>query len=603
VIDVGDLPAAVDKLRDLIAASGRFYDRDGPVEVVFDASGVPVINKLTKNNVVYIAHELCRPMKPGNDGKLKAVTLPERAAQMYLDLHGKWNLPVLSGISTAPLLKEGGDIYSAQGYDKTTKLWCHNIPKLSVLEKPTRDDAKAALLTLRHPFCTFPYADSPRKLDDELGVEVVDLSQPPGLDESTFLNALLTAVCRQSLWLAPGLLINAPSLSGAGSGKGLLVRSIAMTAYGTHVTPFPPGNDKHEMDKRIVADVLQGRSSLFMDNVNGTTLRSNTLCILLTERPASIRILGVSRMVQLDQAMFVAVTGNGLAISEDLGRRFLVVEFDTGLESPELRPFDSGFLNTVEADRNKLLAAALTIWRWGRQHKGVAKGTTLGSFEQWGEWVRDPLLALGCQDPVKRVRDIKERDPERQRILEIFTTWYAVHGNKPMRVSELDDAVACAIDPEDRGRQYKAGQVGKLVGTRLAGYVLKRAGEINDSRKEGARYNLEYRPPGTKEDRPENPSAADGQKHPHHPQNAPADDADAAAHPSATQKTASTSAPRALSDVEAAYEELAEREANSTSGNCVYCGKKGDEPRLCRGGLWFHRSCRDDWNAENPTAA
>jgi hypothetical protein len=138
------------------------------------------------------------------------------------------------------------------------------------------------------------------------------------------------------------------------------------------------------MDKRIVADVLQGRPSLFMDNVNGTTLRSNTLCILLTERPASIRILGVSRMVQLDQAMFVAVTGNGLTISEDLGRRFLVVEFDTGLENPELRPFDSGFLNTVEANRNKQLAAALTIWRWGRQraddadNADAARGLTLG---------------------------------------------------------------------------------------------------------------------------------------------------------------------------------------------------------------------------------
>jgi putative DNA primase/helicase len=663
LIDVGDLPASVDKLRDFIAASGRFYDRDGPVEVVFDASGAPVINKLTKNNVVYIAHELCRPVKSRDDRKLKPVTLPERMAQMYLDLRGKWNLPVLSGISTAPLLKENGGIYSAQGYDETTKLWCYKIPKLSVVEKPTRADAEAALLAIRNQFRTFPFADSPRKLDDKLGVEVVDLSLPPGLDESTFLTALLTAVCRQSLWLAPGLLINAPSLSGAGSGKGLLIRSIAMTAYGTHVTPFPPGNDRHEMDKRIVADVLQGRSSLFLDNVNGTTLRSNTLCILLTERPASIRILGVSRMVQLDQAMFVVVTGNGLTISEDLGRRFLVVEFDTGLENPELRPFDSGFLNTIEASRNKLLAAALTIWRWGRQraddadNADAARGLTLGSFEQWGEWVRDPLLALGCHDPVKRVRDIKERDPERQRILEIFTKWHEAHGATPMRASELHDEVKRAIDPQDHGRQYQARAVGNLVGTRLAGYVLKRFGEVGNSRKDGAQYNLEYRPPETEGDQPENSSASDGQSHPHHPQDAQkeakdvaesitsemrmtprmtrgclrvtaddaphpqvirtvirtqengqdtneikdfykrgeesADDADESAHPSATQKGA-------LTDIEAAYQELGEREANSTSGNCIYCGKEGAEPRLRHNGLCFHRSCRLQCNMEMP---
>jgi hypothetical protein len=129
---------------------------------------------------------------------------------------------------------------------------------------------------------------------------VVDLDQPVGLDESTFLNGLLTAVCRQSLWLAPGLLINAPSYSGAGTGKGLLLRAINMTAYGTNCRPFTAGNDKHEMDKRI-AELIEGRPSLIMDNVNGEVLRSNTLCSIMTERPAGVRILGQSRMVHLDQ--------------------------------------------------------------------------------------------------------------------------------------------------------------------------------------------------------------------------------------------------------------------------------------------------------------
>jgi hypothetical protein len=133
-------------------------------------------------------------------------------------------------------------------------------------------------------------------------------------------------------------------------------------------------------------------------------------------------------------------------------------------------------------------------------------------------WVRDPLLALGCHDPVKRVRDIKERDPERQRILEIFIKWHEMHGATPMRVSELHDEVKRAIDPQDHGRQYQARAVGNLVGTRLAGYVLKRFGEVRNSRKDGAQYNLEYRPPGTKGDQPGNSSASDGQSHPHHPQ-------------------------------------------------------------------------------------
>jgi hypothetical protein len=72
-----------------------------------------------------------------------------------------------------------------------------------------------------------------------------------------------------------------------------------------------------------------------------------------------------------------------------------------------------------------------------------------------------------------------------------------------------------------------------------------------------------------------------------------ADDADESAHPSATQK-------EALTDIEAAHHELAEREAGSTSGNCIYCGKGGAEPRLRHNGLWFHRSCRLQCNMEMP---
>jgi hypothetical protein len=516
IVHDGNLPATVDALRDLIAASGSFYDRDGPAQVVTDPNGAPMIVKLTKNNIVYIAHRLCRPVKLVTTDKgisKKPVTLPERVAQMYLDLRGEWKLPGLSGISTAPLLGDDGGIRSARGYEQASKLWCHNIPDLAVPEHPTRQQAEAALLTIRETFRTFPFADATTKIDRALGVEVVDLNRAIGLDETTFLNGLLTAVCRQSLWLAPGLLTNAPSYSGAGTGKGLLLRAINVVAYGSGGRPFPPGNDKHEMDKRIVAELIEGRPSLTMDNVNGEALRSNTLCLIMTERPAGVRILGQSRMVHLDQAAFVAVTGNGLTVSEDLGRRFIVLELDARCENPELRPFAAGFLATIESKRTELLTATLTIWRWGRRfgadNADAKKGQTLGSFEQWGEWVRDPLLALGCRDPVERIRQIKERDPARLTIIEVFTTWWAKHGNSPVRVAELDPAVLHAIDPKDTSRQYQARAVSNLVGTRLAGYVLERFGAVPSKHKGGHQYRLHYDPP----------QGDDPDTHPRHPQN------------------------------------------------------------------------------------
>jgi hypothetical protein len=153
---------------------------------------------------------------------------------MYLDMNGDWRLPPLDGISTAPLLSADGNIRLAAGYDPETKLWCVDILTLTVPGQPSHADAEEALRMLREKFCTFPFGDAVRQWDEERGIEVVDINLPPGQDESGLLLALITAVCRSSLSLAPGVLFTAPGVSGAGSGKGLLVRTCAIAFVSAH---------------------------------------------------------------------------------------------------------------------------------------------------------------------------------------------------------------------------------------------------------------------------------------------------------------------------------------------------------------------------------
>jgi putative DNA primase/helicase len=273
------------------------------------------------------------------------------------------------------------------------------------------------LRLLRESFRAFPFADAARRLDSELGIEAVDLDLPPGMDESAFLVGLLTAVCRPSLWLAPGFLVRAPEISGSGTGKGLLVRAISAIAFGVQPRAFTKGDDGQELGKRVASDLIEAAPTLFLDNINSTILRSDILASLLTERPARIRILGSSRMATLNSTAFVAVTGNGLSVSEDLVRRFVVCEFDARCANPEQRRFEAGFLRNIEDTRAELLAAALIIWRWGRQNAAdLDPGLPLGSFENWAQWCRDPLLALGCSDPVDRIEMIKAEDAERRRM-------------------------------------------------------------------------------------------------------------------------------------------------------------------------------------------
>jgi hypothetical protein len=118
----------------------------------------------------------------------------------------------------------------------------------------------------------------------------------------------------------------------------------------------------------------------------------------------------------------------------------------------------------------------------------LARGKPLGSYEMWSEWCRDPLLALGCLDPVERIEALKANDPRRQRIGELFRTWWEHHGVEVVKVNDLAEAVKRIANPHDRGRQYLATFISGLAGTRAAGFVLSRqepAGKWN-----GATYML-----------------------------------------------------------------------------------------------------------------
>ncbi|MDI3308914.1 MAG: hypothetical protein QJR07_17670 [Acetobacteraceae bacterium] len=481
LVNGADLPDTAAELAAMLAAVPHLFDRGGPVRIVRDRTrDCMVVEALTLNSVVNEAHRVARPWMwvKNRDGAMERrdITLPERVARLYLDDRDRWGLRPLDGITSAPLLHPDGTVRAAEGYDAETRLWCERVPAVAVPDAPSREDAEAALLRLRRHFRTFAFADASRVQDTAAPVPVVDTTRPPGADESAFLAALLTAACRPCLWLAPGLLVRAPEYSGAGTGKGLLVRSICAVAFGTRPVAITAGATAEEFDKRITAALMEAGTTLFLDNVNSTALKSDVLASAITERPAAVRPLGRSATVQLNPTAFVAVTGNGLVLSEDMARRFLTVELDAGMEDPEARDFRRDFLADTLAEREPLLRDVLTIWRWGRQQgDALPTGRALGSFTEWARWCRDPLLALGCADPAQRVAEAKAKDPRRQNVAEIFTAWWQAHGSRPVAVADLAEPVRLAADPAGRGRQYLAARVRALDGTRAAGFVLTRS--------------------------------------------------------------------------------------------------------------------------------
>jgi hypothetical protein len=234
------------------------------------------------------------------------------------------------------------------------------------------------------------------------------------------------------------------------------------------------------MEKRIATALIAAQQVLFLDNLNNRPLKSDTLASAITERPSEIRIMGTSKSAKVAVASFIAITGNGLTVSEDMARRVLHVVLDAGVEDPESREFprwrpeaqSTSLLKEAFLSRAELLGAALTIWRWGRQSPDIRPARAIGSFEDWARWVRDPLVTLGCADPAERIAATKASDPRRAAAAELFAKWNEHHGDKPVAVSDLHPEVREIADPAGRGRQYLATCIRSFAGTRAGGFVL-----------------------------------------------------------------------------------------------------------------------------------
>jgi hypothetical protein len=164
-----------------------------------------------------------------------------------------------------------------------------------------------------------------------------------------------------------------------------------------------------------------------------------------------------------------------------MASRLIETRYDAKCESPELRPFKGGFLDTVYKERATLLGHALTIWRWGRQNAGaLTKGKPLRSYEVWAQWCRDPLLSLDCRDPVDRLDAIKAADPRRKRIQTVYEAWWLAHKDLLLPAKDLHQTVIEAIDEKSGfrdgafqySRQFVARWLQSHTNTRVGGYVL-----------------------------------------------------------------------------------------------------------------------------------
>ena len=326
---------------------------------------------------------------------------PLAIAATILARAGEWKFPTIAGVISTPTMRPDGSLLTEPGFDAATRLLLVAPPPMpQIPERPTQDDALAALTQLEELLSEFPFVDETAK--------------------AVALSGMITPVVRAAFPVAPMHVARAPT---SGSGKSYLWDIVAAIVIGQLMPVMAAGRTEEETEKRLGAALVAAQPLISIDNVNGE-IGGDALCQVIERPNLKIRILGKTEQVQIEaRGTSTFASGNNIVIVGDLCRRVITTTLDPQLERPELREFHGNPVATVLADRGAYIAACLTICRAYIVAGRPAPARKLASFEGWSDTVRSALIWLGEADCINSMETSREEDPERSELRAILMAW------------------------------------------------------------------------------------------------------------------------------------------------------------------------------------
>ena len=462
----GELPRMIREAQAALLASGAaLYQRSMLVQptqqeytaadgsVTHSAALVPVTGPaLLKLMAQSATYEKWDGRVNHGDGGYVECDPPDKLVNIILHNRGDWPFPVVRGVLTCPTMRPDGSLLTTPGYDPTSRYYLmfpQGLTLPPVPDKPTRDQAAAALLRLNTLLDSFPF--------------VSDASR------SVALAMMMTQVLRCAMPVSPLLAVSAKA---PGTGKSHLVDLASTIAIGRPCPAMGTGKKDEETEKGINTMLIAGVPGFSIDNVS-RDLDTPTLN-MATERPLiTIRLFGVLEAVEIENSVVIYMTGNNLAIIDEQGRRTMRCELDAGVERPERRKFDGDPILTVRADRGRYIADILTIARWYVGWNLKADVFPLGSYAAWSRFVREPLVMLGEVDPCETMETTANDDPATIRLVALLTGWYAEFGETPKTLADVvKDADIAGFYPVLKEQFPSRG--GAEVDTSRMGYWLRK---------------------------------------------------------------------------------------------------------------------------------
>jgi len=421
-ISAGEAHRIADAIEKELADSGRYFQTGGAItSIVTDPASTATSIKPLKLNALLRAMgqvAIWERFDQRSDGWV-AADPTQRHAGMLIDAERFNYLPALIGLARQPFLRPDGSVVRVAGFDPLSGYFgTFDASEFNIPDRPTMAQAAAALAEIGSLLNEFAFASTH--------------------DRSAALAGILTAAARPSLDLAPMFHVRAPI---QGSGKSFLTSLIAAFVSPAKVPSNAlPGNEE-ELRKLLMAELMASPPAIVFDNLVTDLLPYPKLCSALTEEFLTDRILGVSKQVTVSTRVLFLSSGNNVGPVKDMPRRTVTIHLDPAVENPITRSFSGNPLAEVRHRRGHYVSLALTIIRaWLVNGKPYTDCKPYGSYGQWCDWIRQPLLWLGQPDPVAKVFEGMEHDPDRETLGRLLTAWRAAMGRTPTMVREACNA-------------------------------------------------------------------------------------------------------------------------------------------------------------------
>jgi len=486
-----------ERLDHAVAADGQTFtlgDHGGPLVILrkpdqdtlpSDTSwegDLPATTLAKTADIMMRAERLHWMQRAGGKSEARTVrTTPPRAfVNDYLDqMRGRYGAPPLRGIVRVPRIDQRGAIHFTPGYDRQTGLFHDKVPNFYVRLAPTLDQAQKAAEALLVPFLKYHFDDL------QAG-------------HALLLAAIFTVLERPFISAAPMFVIRS---SMPGTGKGLIVNTLARLAFDTKPVIITWGGSTEEFEKRLAALLLQAPAALGIDNANGMQIKGDLLESIITEGSADIRPLGRSETVRVRNRSFLTLTGNNPFITGDMARRALCINILSRSSDPESDRYGFNPATFVSERRATFLRAAFTAMRAYRRAGMPQHGLpATGSFDEWSRRVRDLVYWITSYDVAEAFRQNKAEDPRRQGDAALLAALHQHFGATPFRAADViaahkrvldhrrslhtsvaptaaDQAVYDALEDVLGARDVTAKVMGywarRMKGARTGGYILE----------------------------------------------------------------------------------------------------------------------------------